>query len=423
MENKLRGIYAIKTNGLWEKLGNLAEPIKNGTSARQNFERRGFQVTRIETISRGVIDPERVGWVDLPTEDFKDYKLYDGDILFSHINSLEKLGNCVIYEGAPENLYHGVNTLLIRVNQSVLDPGYLLYWLRSDYCKGYYLENARRAIGQASLNQRDIGEIPVFLPPPLVQKKISSKIKELMQDVERARAACERQLDAAGALKAAHLRQVFDSEKVKKWDQKRLSEVCAYQPGIWGEEPDGSSQCQLILRSNNIRNGKIIFDDVAVRKVEQKYLASKALISGDILVATSSGSKELVGKSAIFIPADEKTYLFSNFTMRLRAIPNLVDAFYLYFYLQSPQARGLLGVIQDTTTGLRNLNRKGFLGQLIPLPPSLGEQQKVVAEIKERLVEVEKLYKATQSQLEAVKALPRAILRRAFEEGICRKCS
>ena len=205
--------------------------------------------------------------------------------------------------------------------------------------------------------------------------------------------------------------------------KKRLSEVCAYQSGIWGEEPDGSSQSQFILRSNNIRDGKIVFDDVAVRKVERKYLASNALISGDILVATSSGSRDLVGKSAIFIPADEKTYLFSNFTMRLRAIPDLVDYFYLYFYLQSPQAKRLLGIMQDTTTGLRNLNRKEFLRQLIPLPPSLGEQQKVVAEIKERLVEIEKLYTATRGQLEAVKALPQAILRRAFEGGLCRKCS
>jgi len=422
MWTKLKGIYAIKTKGLWEKLGNLATSIKNGTPARQNFERRGFRVARIETISKGIVDPEKVGWVDSPVEEFQNYKLCDGDILFSHINSLEKLGNCAIYEGAPENLYHGVNLLLIKVNQRILEPYYLLCWLRSDYCKGYYLENARRAIGQASLNQKDIREIPVFILPLSVQKKISSKIKALLQDVEKAGAACERQLEAARALKAAYLRQVFDSEKVKKWDKKRLSEVCDYQPGIWGEEPDGSSQCQLILRSNNIRDRKIIFDDVAVRKVERKYLASKALIPGDILVATSSGSKEMVGKSAIFIPADEKTYLFSNFTLRLRAIPNLVNPFYLYFYLQSPQARRLLGVMQDTTTGLRNLNRKEFLGQLIPLPPSLGEQQKVVAEIKERLVEVEKLYTATQSQLEAISALPQAILRRAFEEGVCLEC-
>ena len=75
-------------------------------------------------------------------------------------------------------------------------------------------------------------------------------------------------------------------------------------------------------------------------------------------------------------------------------------------------------MMQDTTTGLRNLNRKKFLEQLIPLPPSLGEQQKVVAEIKERLVEVEKLYTATQRQLEAAKALPRAILRGAFLGGL-----
>lgn len=398
----------------WVRLGDVLLSVKNGIVQEQNFELRGFRVSRIETVSSGVINPNRVGWVNLPTERFKDLKLRNGDILFSHINSVEKLGNCAIYEGVPENLYHGMNLLLIRVNESLLFPYFLLYWLKSDYSKRHYTTNARRAIGQASLNQKDIRGIPVILPPLPEQRRIAETIQEMMQQVESAQNACEKQLEAVKSLTAAYLYEVFESEYAKKWERKRLREICDSDAGIWGEEPYGSSGRHFILRSNNIKDGKIAFDEIATRKVESKYITPKSLKSGHILIATSSGSKNLVGKSAIFIPADDRIYLFSNFTMRLRAIPGLIDSFYLYFYLQSPRAKRVLQLIQDTTTGLRNLDRKEFLKQLIPLPPSQSEQQRIANELKEKMAGVEELITSSERQLAAINAMPQAILRKAF---------
>jgi len=69
------------------------------------------------------------------------------------------------------------------------------------------------------------------LPPIEVQHRIATKIQELMQEVERARNACERQLEAAKALPSAYLREVFESEEAKKWERKRLGEVCEFGSG------------------------------------------------------------------------------------------------------------------------------------------------------------------------------------------------
>jgi type I restriction enzyme S subunit len=387
--------------------------MKNGIAAGQNFERRGYQVTRIETISSGVVDSEKVGWLDLPVEDLKEFKLETGDILFSHINSVEKLGNCAIYEGLPENLSHGMNLLLIRANESLMVPHFLLYWLKSASCKDYCVKKAKKAIGQASLNQKDLREMSVPLPPLSEQRRIAVKIQRLIQDVERVKSASEKQVVAGKSLATAYLSQVFESSDVKKWVTRRLGEICRSESGIWGESPDGSSDCYPILRSSNINDGQIGFDEVAIRKVGFQYLPIKSLQSGDIIVATSSGSKNLLGKSAIFLPPDDRTYLFSNFTMRLRAIPS-VDFCYLYFYLQSAQAKRTLERIQDTTTGLRNLNRKEFLKQVIPLPPSLYEQKCIAKKLNERMAGVETVRSATQKQLEAINALPQAIFTKAF---------
>jgi len=204
------------------------------------------------------------------------------------------------------------------------------------------------------------------------------------------------------------------------WKWVKLGEVCEYSSGIWGDEPDNSENCYFVLRSNNIKDGKMIFTDLALRKVDAKYVESKSLKNGDILVTTSSGSKDLLGKSAIFIPPDDRTYLFSNFTMRLRANPLLADSFYVFLYLQSPEAKKILQLLQDTTTGLRNLDRREFMNQLIPLPP-LSEQKRIAEKLKAMMDEIDEAKASIEKQLEAAKTLPSAYLREVFESPEAQK--
>lgn len=55
----------------------------------------------------------------------------------------------------------------------------------------------------------------------------------------------------------------------------------------------------ILLRANNIKDGKINFDDV-VYIDKKKVNKNQYLCRGDVLICTSSGSKELVGKAAFF---------------------------------------------------------------------------------------------------------------------------
>ncbi|MBT9148790.1 MAG: Type-1 restriction enzyme EcoKI specificity protein [Dehalococcoidia bacterium] len=210
----LREIFESEEVKKWERkmLGEVLSLIKNGIVAEQNFNGKGFRVSRIETISNGVIHSEKIGWVNLPVENLTDFKLYKGNILFSHINSVERLGNCAIYEDTPEALYHGMNLLRIKANEDILDSYFLLYWLRSDACKEYYITNARRAIGQASLNQKDIKQMPIRLPVLHMQQRIAAELKEKMTQVEKLHTSIEKQLEAVDALPQAILRKAFRGE-------------------------------------------------------------------------------------------------------------------------------------------------------------------------------------------------------------------
>lgn len=193
-------------------LGEICKRMSNGTSATQNTEKLGLPVTRIETISSGTINPNRVGYIDASEEDLQRYVLDEGDIVFSHINSVEKLGNCAIFESHPKILIHGMNLLRFEVNRDVVDPYYLLAFLKSGEAKRFCADNARRAIGQASLNTKDLSKLEIPLATLHEQKRIAAILTQQLAAIHQAQRAAQEQLEAIDSIPALLLRRAFTGE-------------------------------------------------------------------------------------------------------------------------------------------------------------------------------------------------------------------
>ena len=91
----------------------------------------------------------------------------------------------------------------------------------------------------------------------------------------------------------------------------------------------------VLLRANNIKDGKLILDDVVYvsksKVAEQQYLQT-----GDILICASSGSKELVGKAA-FVDSVKNPMTFGAFCKVVRPQPKYSE--YLGHYFNSPVYR------------------------------------------------------------------------------------
>ena len=87
------------------------------------------------------------------------------------------------------------------------------------------------ASGNPKLMNNVVKNIRVPLPPLPEQKRIAGILKEQLAAVERARAAAEAQLEAAKALPAAYLRDVFEAEDATTWPSKRIGEFAKVQSG------------------------------------------------------------------------------------------------------------------------------------------------------------------------------------------------
>ena len=204
-------------------LGDVISHIRNGTTAEQNTLGRGLPVTRIETISAGIINLNRVRFVEIPGEDVDKWRLLPGDILFSHINSESHIAKTAIYAGEPKVLLHGMNLLLLRPDIKVIQPDYLFALLNTPDVRSAYRSRCKRAVNQASLNQKDISSLEIPNPPLDLQRKFSSKavaVRELLSGQIAGSEKLEQLFDLL-------LHQAFSSQLTAKWREGHMKELLA----------------------------------------------------------------------------------------------------------------------------------------------------------------------------------------------------
>lgn len=168
----------------WEEktLGEITEYVRNGYSYKPDGVRtHKYKVTRIETISTGKINPEKLGSCE---ECDEKYLLKPGDILYSNINSLSYLGNTAIYKNSSEKIYHGMNLLCIRPKSGDIDADYLFAFLNSEAAKKFVKYNAQRAVNQCSIKVSDVRNMKIPLPCMAEQQKIGSFLAEIDKEIE-----------------------------------------------------------------------------------------------------------------------------------------------------------------------------------------------------------------------------------------------
>jgi type I restriction enzyme S subunit len=153
----------------------LIDSIGNGTSATQIDSNTNYKVTRIETISAGVIDYNKVGNVEY-FKGIENYKLNKGDILLSNINSLSMVGNCAIYN-AEEEIYSGMNLLRITSKDNIKNE-WMYYLIKSYYFNQSIKLVCKHAINQVSVPTGKIKDIRVPLISMMEQEKISNFLEE-----------------------------------------------------------------------------------------------------------------------------------------------------------------------------------------------------------------------------------------------------
>ncbi len=297
-----------------------------------------------------------------------------------------------------------------------------------------YFRNNKKGAAIPHLNKELFFNMTFPLPPLAEQKRIVAKIEELLPYIERYEKAWNKleelnkrfptdlqksilQLAIQGKLveqrpeegTAEELYQQIQAEKqrlikegkIKKekplpeitedeipfdipesWKWVKLGEIGYTNIGLTYSPQNQTSDGTIVLRSNNIRDGQMDYEDIV--RVNMDIPENKMCHIGDILICARNGSKRLVGKAAI---VDREGMSFGAFMAVYRSICNP----YVLHVINSAYFRNSL--LEDTgTTTINQITQDMLKNALIPLPP-LAEQKRIVKKLKEILPLCEKLKK------------------------------
>lgn len=360
--------YRVKTDHtqtIWPmvKLSDVFTEIKNGKNVEQFDEVGKYRVSRIQTIATGEVDLQKTKYTndEIPENDF----LKEGDILFSHINSIDHLAKTAIFENSREKVVHGSNLIRLRPDLKKIVPRFALYQLKYEA----FIENARRfaqkAVNQASINSTAIKSLQFPLPPVEIQQEIVVELDGYASII-------------AGAQKVVknwRPKVEIDSE----WEQVRLGDVCEIFGGgtpVRTEEKYWGGNIPWI-------SAKYFSDDHRI--IGSEMITEEGLVNSSSKIAprfsTILITRVSVGKFAI---ADQDYAINQDLTALVPKNKN-IDSKYLWFISEVVAERIKNSAVGVGVTGV---TRDFVVNQKIPLPPLVTQKQIVEKiEAERKLVE------------------------------------
>ncbi len=362
-------------------LGDVLEVLRNGVNCKQNKSGNGDRISRIESISDASFDLKKIGFAELSERDKERFRLQQGDILFSHINSAIHVGKTAVFE-SDEAVYHGVNLLLMRPKDTVI-PAFLEHALKFLFVSGYWRGVCKQSVNQASVNQKDISRVEFRYPKSLSeQRRIVGILDEALDGIATAIATAENNLQNARALFESHLNAAF-TQRGDGWIHTTIGEQAVLQRGFDITKRQQNPGSIPVVSSGGIKS----FHD-------------KAMVDAPGVVI---GRKGTLGK--VFYLEDD--YWPHDTTLWVKDFKGNDPRFVYYFFT------GLDVLHLDSGAANPALNRNQVHPINVDWPP-VSEQPTIVATLDALVEETQRLESIYQRKLDALDELKKSLLHQAF---------
>ena len=307
------------------------------------------------------------------------------DVLLSHINSVRHIGK-VARKQDERPLIHGMNLIRLRFNRRI-HPSYGFALLNWSQTKAYFERRAKKAVNQASINQQDIQELPLSLPPLSEQRAIAAVLDSIDDAIEGAEAV----IAATGQLRDSLLHQLLTrgvpgqhtewkdvpglGAMPADWDVVRLGEVVTHVGS--GVTPRGGKSAYTasgitFLRSQNVHFDGLRLEDVVYVSPETDNAMTRSRVLPDDVLLNITGAS--IGRCTV-----APGYLGPANVNQHVCIIRTAEAFnprFVWKWLSTPRSQREIDDIQ-TGQSRQGLNYQQ-VRQLTIARPSRAEQDSIV---------------------------------------------
>ncbi|WP_332021090.1 N-6 DNA methylase [Kaistella sp.] len=337
----------------------LFETIRNGRNVEQFDEVGKYRVTRIQTISDGTVDLEKTKWTN--DEVPEDYFMEEGDILLSHINSIEHLAKSAIFTGINEKVVHGTNLIRFKPNKSKVKPEFIASIFKSQKFIDTAKTFAQKAVNQASLRVGDLKSIQIPLPPLSIQEEIVAEIEGYQKIIDGAKAV------------VANYKPKIDIDP--EWEILQMSEIANVNP----ESKDPSSLYSdwfTYIDISSVENGSGIIDySNKVNTADAPSRARRVVQKNDILLSTVRPNLKAFG----FVDLEPERFIASTGFALLRTNQKCLPKYLYYLVFQDFMLNQMVGSMEKGA--YPSINQNDVNNLKVPVAP-LETQQQIVAQIE-----------------------------------------
>ncbi len=137
--------------------------------------------------------------------ELKRYLLYENDIVINRVNSIEYLGKCGLIQDLVENTVFESNMMRLHIDENKFHPVYITKLLCSEFIYQQILRRAKKAVNQASINQKDVESFVVYMPPIDQQNQFATFVEQ----TNKSKVAVQKALDETQVLFDSLMQEYF----------------------------------------------------------------------------------------------------------------------------------------------------------------------------------------------------------------------
>jgi type I restriction enzyme S subunit len=456
-----------------ESLGAICEIVSGITkdSKKQGDDYREVPYLRVANVQRLQLNLSEVKTIPAKESTIASYRLEPGDILLNEGGDRDKLGRGWIWQGQISECIHQNHVFRARIRNGKAIPKWIAYYANTNEARAYFLATGKQTTNLASISKKNLGALPVPLPPVDIQESIVAEIDTQLSRLDETvttlqgiqaklkqarasilKAAVEGRLVETEAELAR--RNATDYENAEALlqrslaEKKRLFQKAQLQAGrrkTWKEpprpdchdtstKPEGwiitsmehiadvsgglakdskiiSGESLPYLRVANVQRGILDLEHIKTIICPFEKVDCLLLQKGDILL-NEGGDRDKLGRGWVW-NGEISRCIHQNHVFKARlALPAIQPRFISHYC--NTLGESYFQNEGKQTTNLASISLSKVRALPIALPPA-SEQLRILEEIDRRFSVLDQVEATVTASLARCGKLRQAILKQAFE--------
>lgn len=344
-------------------------------------------------------------------EEKDKYLVKDKDLLI--VEGGAGAGGCALARVSDDAERYIQNSILIARHPR--NSTALLKYIIENFVRAGYIDGVCNEATFAHFTKEKVSHVPYPLMPYAEQEAIAAWLEEKCEDIDAAIAKVDREIELIDELKQSEISRVVTrglnpdtplrpsgidwiGDIPEHWTKCRLKFIGSARNGLTYSPSDVKDSGKLVIRSSNIQDSKLNYDDCVF---VANYPETLSVNSGDTIICSRNGSINLIGKS-VFIE-DDMDVTFGAFMMRFRPYEHPKYSHYLLSIAIS-RYKGLFA-----TTTINQLTADS-LGKMEAVMPPYMEQVQIADYLDKKCAAIDGLKAKLIKKRETLTELRQSII-------------